>query len=503
MSGDRIRQKGLIDLSGGGVRGAATGLFVALAMLALFWGRLVNHDIAWFLIATREWLGGAELYVDLVEVNPPLNFYLTVPSLMLADLFGTSDTNGHYLAVALLCFGSLWWSGAILGSSFQLTPARQTMLLLGAGSAVLLSSLNGVGQREQVMVLCFLPWALREASPHGVTTAEQTRAAALAAIGMCLKPYFVVLPLGVTLLNCLQSRSLRPIVSPANITFLCFGLAYVFLVWTVHPSYLFEIVGYGLEVYGAYGKPMAEVLSGIAAALGLMTLFAVVAIRSHAMDRPVSVFVALSFGGLVSYFLQGTGFSYHKVPFVAFGMIACFLVLLQGTGERSAGLAAAIAAVGMAIGGVQQGLYRNDAIPEITETAGKLGEINGLMTLSSHVYTGPPVAIALKTGWISSYPANWLVPGAFNRLDELDCNAEALLCRKLEGIASRNRRDNIADIAKSRPDLLIVDRNSGYFDTPRFDWLGFMAADPDWAPVFADYRQVAISPRFLYFLRQP
>lgn len=503
MSDERIGQSGLIGLSGATVRGVGTGLVIALALLVLFWGRLVNHDIAWFLIATREWLGGAQLYVDLVEVNPPLNFYLTVPSLMLADLFCISDTNGHYLAMALLCLASLLWSSLILASTSGLSPARQAMFLLGAGAAVLLSSLNGIGQREQVLVLCFLPWALREASPHGVTTAEQTRAAAFAAIGMCLKPYFVVMPLAVTLLNCLQARSFRPILSPANITFLIFGLAYVFLVWIVHPTYLFVIVGYGLEVYGAYGKPFAEVLTRIAVALGPMTLLSVIVLRSKTMNRPALVFVALSWGGLVSYFLQGTGFSYHKVPFLVFGMIACLLVLLQGTGERFSALVAAVAAGGMVLVGVHQGFYHNDAIPEITETAGKLGEIDGLMTLSSHVYAGPPVAISLGTGWISSYPANWLVPGASNRLNQIDCKAEAQLCQKLEEIAARNRRDNIADIAKARPDLLIVDRNSGYFDKPRFDWLGFMAADPDWAPVFADYRQVATSPRFLYFKRKP
>ncbi|MEZ5870179.1 MAG: hypothetical protein R3D46_17950 [Defluviimonas denitrificans] len=37
---------------------------------------------------TRDWLEGARLYVDIFEVNPPLNFYLTVPPLILSDLTG-------------------------------------------------------------------------------------------------------------------------------------------------------------------------------------------------------------------------------------------------------------------------------------------------------------------------------------------------------------------------------------------------------------------------------
>ena len=39
------------------------------------WGQTINHDTAWYLYATRAWLDGAQLYVDIVEVNPPLSFY--------------------------------------------------------------------------------------------------------------------------------------------------------------------------------------------------------------------------------------------------------------------------------------------------------------------------------------------------------------------------------------------------------------------------------------------
>jgi hypothetical protein len=68
-------------------------------------------------------------------------------------------------------------------------------------------------------------------------------------------------------------------------------------------------------------------------------------------------------------------------------------------------------------------------------------------------------------------------------------------------IAARNRTANIRDIDRLKPDLIVVDLRAEHFDRPGFDWLAFMDADPDWAPVFADYRQVAISDRFLYFLR--
>ena len=44
---------------------------------------------------------------------------------------------------------------------------------------------------------------------------------------------------------------------------------------------------------------------------------------------------------------------------------------------------------------------------------------------------------------------------------------------------------------------------SGYFDTQPFDWLAFMAADPDWPAVFADYSLATSTNRFDYYRRTP
>ncbi|AZL59488.1 GtrA family protein [Tabrizicola piscis] len=474
---------------------------IALAVLAVFWGRLVNHDIAWFLFATRDWLAGAQLYVDIIEVNPPLAFYLTVPGLRLADLLGITDQQGHYVATSLLLAIGLVWSGRILLAAHDMATPRRLAFLFGTALAVLLPSLNGFGQRDQILVISFLPWALIEAAPRPTRRGQTLAAALFAAIGMCLKPHFVVLPLAVTILNCIETRSFRPVLAPANMVFLATGVAYVGYVWAVHPAYLLQIAPTATWVYGAYGKPVLEVVSGLGPSMGVFALLVAVAYRSGAMSREVRLFVALASGGLVTYFLQSTGFSYHKVPFLTFTAVAAFFLLLQRDRSRGVAALAGLAAAAVAVLGLQQGFYRNNAIPEITEVTDELGPIKQLMTISSHVYTGPPVAFAIGANWVSRYPANWLVPGAINRLDKTDCVSEAPICDRLREIAARNRTGNILDITRLQPDLIIVDRNSGYFDSPPFDWIAFMAEDPAWDAVFAQYHQAAVSSRFLYFMR--
>jgi hypothetical protein len=425
-----------------------------------------------------------------------LNFYLTVPALTLSDLLGISDQNGHYVAVALLMFASLWWTSAILRRHFDLSAGCRALLLCGVGLAVTLPTLDGIGQREQIMVMFFLPWAFHQASGR-----ETIASAAFAAIGMCLKPHFICLPLAATLLNCLQDRSFRPIFSASNLVFLGMGLAYVGFVQVVHPAYFSTIVGLALEVYGAYGSSFGKNFQIIGYPLGLFALILFVGLRSKQMTRSAAAFTALAFGGLGSYFLQGTGFSYHKVPFIAFATIAGCLIILKPSRPGLDLIPAAIGLVGLAATGVQQGFYRNTIAPVIATTVRDLGRIDGMITLTSNMYSGPATAMALGADWASSYPANWLVPGAINRLGSTDCSREPETCGHLLAIAARNRTANIRDIDRLKPDLIVVDLRAEHFDRPGFDWLAFMDADPDWAPVFADYRQVAISDRFLYFLR--
>lgn len=479
----------------------ALAVAVALAVVAVFWGRLVNHDIAWYLFATRDWLAGAQLYVDIVEVNPPLAFYLTVPALGLADLLKIDDEQGHILAVALLLALGLFWSGRILLAAHEMPTWKRLAFLLGTALAILIPTLNGLGQREQILVICFLPWALLEASTRPVRQGQILAAALFAAIGMCLKPHFVALPLAVTVLNCFDTRSFRPFLTLSNMVFLAVGIAYVGYVWAVHPAYLLQTAPAAMWVYGAFGKPMPVVLSGVGRHLALFALLIAVAHRSGSLTREVRLFAALAVGGFFSYMLQSTGFAYHKVPFLAFTAIASFFLLLQASRTWATSIIAAVTILAIAGLGLMQGFYRNRVLPEITEAIEDLGPINSLITLSSQIHTGPPIALALGADWASGYPHNWLVPGAVNRLANTDCMVEEEVCARLEAIAAQNRTANIRDIDRLQPDLLIVDQKSAVFDTPRFDWLAFLAEDPAWAAVFADYRQVAASGRFLYFQR--
>ncbi|WP_171181796.1 GtrA family protein [Ruegeria sp. HKCCD8929] len=481
--------------------GIALSGLLALVILSLFWGRMINHDTAWYLIATRELLGGAELYTDLIEVNPPLNFYFTYPALGLAELFDISDTDGAYLFLSSIIFAVLCWSNNIARKELELSVTRRRLLICGTAVALVLPALNNFGQREHEMVILTLPWLLGELASQRSPIRWQVARAFVAALGICLKPHFLIFPIAVTLYHAFRTRSVQPIFSVANMVILVVGLSYVCFVALVHPNYLSQIVPLAQEIYGAYGAPFQLVLRIILNESVVVLLFALVVVSRHSQTPGFALFLVVALAGLGSYFLQGTGFDYHSIPFRAFATVSFCFVLVQNPRPSAGVVAALLAIVALGVMRVERGFYRNGPALQIAETAQDLGGIDNLVVVTSYVHAGPPAAIASGARWDSRYPANWFVPGALNRLETADCTVAIETCDMLLAFAERNRADNLADIAASKPDLLVFDQNAGYIDDASFSWQKFFSKDPAWPDLLKNYKAVRQTERFTYFQR--
>src|SRR3954453_8407507 len=74
----------------------------------------LKDDIAWLLYVARRWLAGRELYVDVVEVNPPLIVWISAIPLSLAQWVNVDQqtiTMPFFIAAVLGC---VWWSTGLL-----------------------------------------------------------------------------------------------------------------------------------------------------------------------------------------------------------------------------------------------------------------------------------------------------------------------------------------------------------------------------------------------------
>src|SRR5690606_30677499 len=96
-----------------GVRWLLALLFASAGVVPPLLGRVIP-DTAFLLYAAERLLDGARLYVDLVEVNPPLVVWLNLPLVILARVLGVSPVPVYQIAVAVLAGFSLATARLIL-----------------------------------------------------------------------------------------------------------------------------------------------------------------------------------------------------------------------------------------------------------------------------------------------------------------------------------------------------------------------------------------------------
>ncbi len=487
-------------------RPATAGIVLAigfpLLLLVFEWGRTINHDTAWYLLATREWLEGARLYVDIFEVNPPLNFYLTVPPLILSDLTGMSGPNAQYTVICAAMGISLLACLRLLPEDLAHSAPRSAVALLGLAVGMVMPAMNDIAQREQVMLILVAPWLVAQL-PRRDPLPRRTLIAlsAVAGIGICLKPFFLLIPAAVTLWQVAAARSLRPVLSAENLTMGAVGLAYVGAAWALHPEYFREVVPLARDVYGAIALPEDRTLGFLLVTAAPFSLFALVFLSGRNVPPGTGLFVAASLGGLAAYIIQWNGFRYHAIPFEGFALMACFRVLANASRVTPIAVLAGLAILVSGWFSALQGPYQNPLLTELVADIDPAWQVDGVMVLSTHVTSGPPLALTLGTDWSGRYPHLWPVPGALGALATTDCATAPERCARFEDILTRVRQDIMADLTTRHPDLLIVERKAYYIDDDSFTWEGYMAPEPDWPAILDDYRPAGSSRGFDIWLR--
>jgi hypothetical protein len=470
----------------------ATGaLAFALLLLAFLWHRTINHDTAWYLISTRKWLEGARLYVDLYDVNPPLASWLTVPAIWLSDALSIGDVNGLYAYLALLTGLSLFFSASLLDARIDAGAGRRVVAFLGLGAVLTVPALPEFGQREQMMVLFVLPWFISQLPVLGggaPRPATRILLALAAAIGICIKPYFLPIPIAVIAWQMVVQRSARPLVSPEALLMTGTGAAYVAATALLYPEFFADLVPTARLVYLSFGFPGWFVSSRLAfGALPYLAWFLLLAGNWRRAAMP-GLFVAGILGAVSSYLLQWNGFDYHLIPFWAFADLALLWTLLNSPRTSPLFLAALATAATVAVLAVERGTYDFRSRATIEAAMGDARPPRSLFAATTSMDAGPLLALDLGADWASRFPQNWTLPGALAGLARTDCGAAPEDCASLRAILDRTRDADIGDIAAFRPEMILIDKRRVFIADPDFSWYGFFGADPRWPALIARYR---------------
>lgn len=492
---------------------------LVLALLSLPWLVLwlvppVNLDVAALLQFTERWVGGEQLYVDLVDVNPPLVFLLYALPVLLARTRGLGVTAAFNLSLLLfvLLVGRMVWRRLL-----ALAPSRPRLLLMAGFLPFAVAALSTLmaGQREHLLAVAILPWLFDAASraQAPLPWRRTVPAALLAALGLCLKPHFLAIPLLVE--GWLALRRGRHALADA-VPWAMGGLfaAYGALVWLSFPAYLHEMLPLALGSYASFADmtPLAVLFQDFfRPSLALLLACLPFAFRQ---GGPVGSALALAAcGAVVGAVAQGKGWPYHYLPAdILIVLLAAWLLggvlgrLRRPSGGVSLrfGVAAVLLANGLAIATrVEPWSAWGDPNSPLVQLASGLRQVaphQPVLVLSPEIGPIYPAMAAAETTQAMRFMSLWMLEAAYAQ-----CPASGRRYREPAEMSGDERFVFNAvsqDFARRRPLLLVVDRQTAI---PKcdgtFEFDAYFKRNQEFAAAFAQYRPVRDDGRFRFFTR--
>jgi hypothetical protein len=466
-------------------------------------GSPLKDDIAWLLYVAQQWLAGRQLYVDLIEVNPPMIVWILALPAALSSALGVAAKSVAVPFLAACMLGSAGWCAKLLRGYGPLGAAP---LPLFAAVGTVLLALPGpeFGQRENLLVAAALPYlciAARSFDRAQTRPADETIAGILAGLGCALKPQFLLAFALLEIIGRIHGlRLLRRMTISVAVTM----LVYVIVLLAVYPAYFTSAIPLGLALYGASDVGWLQLLGDsravlIGDAIALMLWWTNRRkLSDSALPLILTVFAA---GSILVSLLEEKSWFYHRLPASIFTTLALVywssVLPRSGMRRRSALYVAILVIVGL-FGVGRAAFSRWQEQIEVTlgsrqTTERKLEQLihsertRSYIAFSQWIGLGFPVVNNTGVVWSSRFDSMWALVGEIWR-------------RRLDGHLPLEWPVHtwvVEDFLAGCPDLAVVDEREG------IDYIGTLSSfDKRFKEAWSEYRQIASFDGLRVFRRQ-
>jgi hypothetical protein len=469
------------------------GVVVACFLHTTYW--VPNHDVSLILVEAQKLSAGGDLHRDVMETNPPLVIYLSMPGLWFSPL-----VQGSAWAGLMVWFGLLtrWALTSSLGVARKLWPEVPDVWLAGVlvWALVVLPGYD-LFQREHLAACLFLPALFRlvaqEARPADPPEPwmERTFCWLMASLGLLLKPFFLVLPALCLVVLALRTRSWKPLWGLEARVLLATTLGYLALITGWARGWL-DTMELTVHLYHGYNAPWWAVLQAFQLnLLFVLVPMLVVALPALAGRRPPHLaLLGMAWLWAVLAFLQSKGWHYHMLPSCMFAALSLGVAAAQ-VGALARPLPAALSlALALALG--QRGLVtslspdylRTTALSsEFAQAVQRHGRGRAWVAWSTSVTPAFPLAAMIPGEWASRMACQWLVPGATTLVEQRRGSpAQAEQYRWLAA------QINAEDLDRYQPAVVMVETGHALFLRRPLDLLAYFSVHPSFQRAWSRYR---------------
>lgn len=477
-----------------------------------------KDDVAWLLWVARKWLDGRDLYVDLVEVNPPLVIWLYAIPAAISYSLSLAPKLVATLFFAGILIGSAWWTACLLQGRAPLFGRRAPVFSV---VATLLLVLPGVefGQREHLLAAAVLPYIalfVRSLEGEKEPLVAASFAGAFAALGCAMKPSYGLALVIVEAIGVMRGHKqirLAPLAFIGTTGFYGVG------VLVFEPDFLTRAVPLALALYGGTDTSVWHILTESRNLLFGQAVTLVLCAYSQSMLGQQSPFlrhlylalVAFAVACTVLFVMQGKDWFYHRLPATTATVLALilwlsvFLRLQLGQAAQDApnltwrrvtapaGLAvAALFAFGFANVQRLHPWVEAAALPSMSTEAKlvkliKREKAKTYIAFSEWIALGFPVVNDSGVSWASRFDSMWALKGEIWKTHQ-------------DGRAPKEwpiHRWVARDFVAGCPDIAVVDTREGT------NYIGVLvASDEEFARAWSHYREIAAFDGLKVFKRE-
>ncbi len=449
---------------------------------------LTNLDESWGLTMAEKVLDGQRLYVDIFEINPPATMFLYIVPALLGRLSGLPAEIFVDTLVFLASGLSLWLASRILQRAGTADDDDWTLISVTTAALLILPA-HAFGEREHIALIAFIP-ILAVAAVRAQGKTPDWSMAIVAGIGggitAIIKPHFAVPIICAATVAAVQVRSWRPIFALENWIAAFMLAAYAILVVVAYPQFISDILPIVLAVYVPLRLPLPTLLVDVAVPLWVASVVLIALLKWRTLLAPAySVLLAASTGFLLAFLAQGKGWAYQSYPMLALILIALAIAVIEqwrrkhdyAAAGRSARLTSGLATsliVGLTVS------WMNVTV-DPTAAAATVRTIKPhpkIMAFSSFLWTGFPLTRMVEGIWVGRFQFLWITGGVqyLRQHEPLD----PAIARRLDAYVAREKAMVTEDIARQRPDVILVDRLDR-----RIDWMAWANSYP---PLAAEMR---------------
>jgi len=456
--------------------------FVALAVLVVVVALCqvlqgLNADTSWLLTVGDRWLDGARGYRDMLETNPPMSVLMFLPAVLLSRVTGVAAEPIVILAVAGLAFVTIEWSvRTLVAAGVCASPARTRLAL---GFTCLILPMSTFAERETIAVIALLPtWALMliRAEHRPAARTAMLVAGFGAGLAMCIKPQFAA---AILLPALVVARADRRFAALLQVEYVIAGLivlAYGAVVVTLFPAYVETMLPLVTDLYRPVREPIDVIVSAdVVRWLGLSLIGLWLMAGAELRQPRFAIPLLAGLGFALAVIEQSKGWAYHYYP-VAAALAPAFLDAGIGVANERIGAAIAgrrlvivIGFVVMAIGqmfttltflGIQRPMQ------SLVGPIGRLANHPRMVAITPHLWVGHPLTRDIGGRWVGSMSDEWMTLGALYKLGKAPSTAAER--DRLQAVIAQDRAIMAADIARGKPDLVIVEHDDRVFPA----WFG-------------------------------